>query len=113
MIMITLRKQFNGFTLFPLLIYQLNEPVFRRDKLANLTRVLRKCNQYFQAEYAAALIAGKFQLPTQGDMLKSWLKYVYELQSKGKKIVDVNFLDNLQVRSGQRKRNMGTGNQGA
>lgn len=67
--------------------------------------------QYFQAEYAAALIAGKFQLPTQGDMLKSWLKYVYELQSKGKKIVDVNFLDNLQVRSGQRKRNMGTENQ--
>ncbi|XP_073950508.1 senecionine N-oxygenase-like isoform X2 [Choristoneura fumiferana] len=49
-----------------------------------------------QAEYAAALIAGKFQLPSQGDMLKSWLKHVYELQSKGKKIVDVNFLDNLQ-----------------
>ncbi|XP_013183012.2 senecionine N-oxygenase [Amyelois transitella] len=47
-----------------------------------------------QAEYSAALAAGKFQLPNQETMLKMWLDHVYYLQAQGKKIVDVNLIGN-------------------
>ncbi|XP_050675084.1 senecionine N-oxygenase-like isoform X2 [Leptidea sinapis] len=43
-----------------------------------------------QAEYIAALIAGRFKLPSQEDMLKKWLQHVYALQDRNKKIADVN-----------------------
>ncbi|XP_041969174.1 senecionine N-oxygenase-like [Aricia agestis] len=43
-----------------------------------------------QAEYVASLIAGKFKLPSQEDMLRSWLDHVHTLQANNKKIVDVN-----------------------
>ncbi|XP_063387555.1 senecionine N-oxygenase-like [Cydia fagiglandana] len=49
-----------------------------------------------QADYAASLAAGKFELPSQETMLKSWLQHVYSLQTRGKKIVDVNFLADQQ-----------------
>lgn len=50
-----------------------------------ITRVLDA-----QAEYIASLIAGKFKLPSQEEMLKIWLAHVYKLQYKRKKIIDVN-----------------------
>ncbi|XP_047537225.1 senecionine N-oxygenase-like [Vanessa atalanta] len=43
-----------------------------------------------QAEYVASLIAGKFKLPSQEEMLKIWLAHVYKLQYQRKKIIDVN-----------------------
>ncbi|CAG9789252.1 unnamed protein product [Diatraea saccharalis] len=47
-----------------------------------------------QGEYAAALAAGKFELPPQETMLKAWLKHVRTLHSKGIKILDVNVIGN-------------------
>lgn len=52
-----------------------------------ITRVLDA-----QAEYAAALTAGKFKLPPKDAMLKSWLMHVYDLQKQDMKIVDVNLV---------------------
>lgn len=51
-----------------------------------------------QAEYIASLIAGKFKLPSQEEMLKIWLAHVYKLQYKRKKIIDVNTVGPDQVR---------------
>ncbi|XP_063387234.1 senecionine N-oxygenase-like [Cydia fagiglandana] len=44
-----------------------------------------------QANYAASLAAGKFELPSQDDMMNSWLQV-----AGGRKIVDVNFLADQQ-----------------
>ncbi|CAH1637687.1 unnamed protein product [Spodoptera littoralis] len=48
-----------------------------------------------QGQYVAALAAGKFELPPQEAMLKSWLNHVYEQQNMGKRIVDVNVVSNM------------------
>ncbi|XP_073950853.1 senecionine N-oxygenase-like [Choristoneura fumiferana] len=53
----------------------------------SITRILDA-----QAEYAVALIAGKFQLPSQADMMQSWLKHVTALYAEGRKIDDANLL---------------------
>ncbi|XP_075982722.1 senecionine N-oxygenase-like isoform X2 [Anticarsia gemmatalis] len=45
-----------------------------------------------QGQYSAALAAGKFQLPPQGDMLRQWLDHVQDLRGKGYKIADVNVI---------------------
>ncbi|XP_037294204.1 senecionine N-oxygenase-like isoform X2 [Manduca sexta] len=47
-----------------------------------------------QAEYSAALAAGKFEIPSQEEMLNIWLSHVYNIQTKGMKIVDVNVIGN-------------------
>ncbi|KAL4715975.1 hypothetical protein ACJJTC_013275 [Scirpophaga incertulas] len=46
-----------------------------------------------QAEYAAALAAGKFKLPTPERMLKAWLTHVRDMKARGKKLVDVNLIE--------------------
>ncbi|OWR51849.1 flavin-dependent monooxygenase FMO1 [Danaus plexippus plexippus] len=43
-----------------------------------------------QAEYIASLIAGKFKLPSQDEMLESWLKHVHSLKYNSNKILYVN-----------------------
>lgn len=43
-----------------------------------------------QAEYAALLASGKLKLPSQEEMLNSWLKHISSLQVKGMKIIDLN-----------------------
>ncbi|KAL4715947.1 hypothetical protein ACJJTC_013247 [Scirpophaga incertulas] len=45
-----------------------------------------------QGEYAAALAAGKFKLPSQEQMLKAWLAHVRVMKARGLKIVDVNVI---------------------
>ncbi|CAH2045539.1 unnamed protein product, partial [Iphiclides podalirius] len=47
-----------------------------------------------QAQYAAALAAGLFELPSQNVMLKIWLEHVRNLRSKNLRIIDVNLVGN-------------------
>ncbi|KAL4715984.1 hypothetical protein ACJJTC_013284 [Scirpophaga incertulas] len=48
------------------------------------------CVKEAQGEYAAALIAGKFKLPSQEQMLKVWMTHVHDVMAKGSSIIDVN-----------------------
>ncbi|XP_021194963.3 senecionine N-oxygenase isoform X1 [Helicoverpa armigera] len=48
-----------------------------------------------QGQYAAALASGKFQLPSQEEMLRNWLEHVYAQQNKGMRIVDVNVISDM------------------
>ncbi|CAB3245991.1 unnamed protein product [Arctia plantaginis] len=43
-----------------------------------------------QAEYSAALAAGRFNLPSQDKMLRHWLEHAHMLRQEGFKITDVN-----------------------
>ncbi|KAM3962560.1 flavin-dependent monooxygenase FMO1 [Aphomia sociella] len=45
-----------------------------------------------QAQYTALLAAGKFELPHQNEMLKTWLDHAHALQFRGRKIVDINVI---------------------
>ncbi|KAJ0173680.1 hypothetical protein K1T71_010829 [Dendrolimus kikuchii] len=63
-----------------------------------------------QGEYAAALASGKFKLPSQEEMLKSWLDHVHSLPRLGLKIIHVNiiidtdqYFENLTVEAGVRR----------
>lgn len=52
-----------------------------------------------QAQYAAALIAKKFELPSQETMLKLWIAHAQTLPAKKMKIVDINVIGDQQVRN--------------
>ncbi|KAL4715974.1 hypothetical protein ACJJTC_013274 [Scirpophaga incertulas] len=63
------------------------------DDVIFATGVLQKvfnCVKEAQGEYAAALIAGKFKLPSQEQMLKVWMTHVRDMKAKGSSILDVN-----------------------
>nr|BAM18301.1 unknown unsecreted protein [Papilio xuthus] len=45
-----------------------------------------------QAQYAAALAGGLFELPSQQSMLRTWLDHVRSLRTKNLKIIDVNIV---------------------
>ncbi|KAI8425137.1 hypothetical protein MSG28_006975 [Choristoneura fumiferana] len=64
------------------------------DKSCELNATTRHVVPVYQhmAEYAVALIAGKFQLPSLADMMQSWLKHVTALYAEGRKIDDANLL---------------------
>lgn len=47
---------------------------------------------FLQAQYAAALAAGLFELPSQDAMLKTWLAHVRSLRNRHFRIVDVNLV---------------------
>lgn len=51
-----------------------------------------------QAQYVAALIAKKFELPSQEEMLKNWVAHAQSLPTKRMKLVDINVIGDQQVR---------------
>lgn len=51
----------------------------------------------FQAQYVAALIAKKFELPSQEEMLNKWVEHAQSLPTKKMKLVDINVIGDQQV----------------
>ncbi|XP_026315002.1 senecionine N-oxygenase-like [Hyposmocoma kahamanoa] len=49
-----------------------------------------------QAQYVAALIAKKFELPSQEEMLKKWVQHAQSLPTKRMKLVDINVIGDQQ-----------------